>query len=116
MLAKQKKNMFISFRNDPRDMESIRQEIRLNMRRGLARLQCNSKTKNSNEPISASFSELAIEDLTSKDIYKDMRSHYRAHEWKMRDIIYMKKWWKAICGNSHLFKDKVSKKNLPILI
>lgn len=109
MLAREKKNMFISFRNEPRDLQSIGEEIKLNVRRGLAKLNDNNDTKNDAEHIPLLLNEMKIEDLTSIDIYKDQRAHFRAHEWRMRDVVYTKKCWKAICCNSHLFKDKVNK-------
>lgn len=110
MLAKQRRNMFISFRNEPRDMQSVREEIALNVRRGLAKLNSNSDTENDDtETISMQLNDLKVEEMTSKDIYKDLRAHYRSHEWQIRDVIFMKKCWTAICCNSHLFKDKVNK-------
>lgn len=110
MLARQRRNMFISFRNEPRDLQSIREEIALNVRRGLAQLNSNNDTDNADtETISMQLNELKIEEMTSKDFYKDLRAHYRSHEWRIRDVIYTKKCWQAICCNAHLFKDKVNK-------
>lgn len=110
MLAKRKKNMFMSFRgfSDPDDIQCVSEGIKLNVRRGLARLKSDKESEASPEPIASQLSDLAIDDLTSIDIAKDFRSHYRAHERRLRDTIYTKKVWKAICGNAHLFKDKVS--------
>lgn len=108
MLAK-RKNMFMSFRgyNDPEDIEKVSENIDLNVHRGLARLKCEKQREESTTKITGQLSDVAIEEMTSIDISKDVRSHYRTHEWRMRDVIYTKKVWKAICGNAHLFKDKV---------
>lgn len=109
MLAKREKNMFMSFRgySDPDDIQCVSEAIKLNVRRGLMRLKSDKQKKASTTLIASQLSDLAIDDLTSIDIAKDFRSHYRTHELRMRDIIYTKKVWKAICGNAHLFKDKV---------
>lgn len=109
MLAKRKKNMFMSSRgcSDPGDSQCVSDEIKLNVRRGLARLKSDKPGEAGTAQIASQLSDLAIDDLTSIDIAKDFRSHYRTHERRMRDIIYTKKLWKAICGNAHLFKDKV---------
>lgn len=110
MLAKMKKNMFMSFRDDPRDIQTISDEIELNVRRGLDRLKRDTQREDSTMNITRQLSDLAIEEMTSIDFCKDIRSHYRTHEYRLRDVIYTKKCWDAICGNSHLFKDKVFEK------
>lgn len=99
----------MSCRYNPRDLQSVFEEIQLNVRRGLKSLRCNSDNKESDnsDEIAGQLNDLAIEDLTSVDFSHDIRLDYRTHEFRIRDIIYMKKLWKAICCNSHLFKDKV---------
>lgn len=107
MLAKRNKNMFMSFRGIPRNNKIIKQEIVLNVHRGLARLKNDDQNEDSATKIARQLGDLAIEEMTSIDYYKDIRSNYRTHEYQMHDIVYIKKVWKAICGNAHLFKDKV---------
>lgn len=105
MLAKEKKNMFMSFRDQRR---SVFDEIKVNVRCGLARLKSDNDIPEENTAkISRQLNDMAIEDKTSIDFYKDLRSHYQTHEWRLRNVVYMKKCWKAICCNSFLFKDKV---------
>lgn len=109
MLANKKKNMFISFRYEyPRNLEK---EIKLSVRRGLAAAVADNKNNDKNiddSAISDQLDSLSIEEMTSNDICKDNRAHYLAHDGILKDFIYTKKCWKAICCNSHLFKDKVS--------
>lgn len=107
MIARKKNNMFMSFRNEPRDLQSVSDEIRLNVRRGLARLKCGQNNDKSTVEMTRQLSDMTIENQTSIEICKDLRSHYRTHEWRLRDVIYTRKCWKAICCNAHLFKDKV---------
>lgn len=106
MSQNKNKNMFLSFRNAPRDITSVAEEISLNVRRGLAKLGCESGNEDISEPTDQ-LKDFTIENMTSIDICNDPRAHYRSHERKIRDIVYMKKCWKAICCNSNLFKDKV---------
>lgn len=120
MLAKHKRNMFISFRYD--HSRNLRDEIKLSVRRGLAALQRNTDTvatavvaaaankdaTNIDETmISQQPDNISIDEMTSSDICKDNRAHYLAHVGILKDFIYIRKCWKAICCNSHLFKDKV---------
>lgn len=107
MLAKINESMFLSFRGIPRDFKIIKKEIILDVHRGLARLKNDEQNEDSTTKIARQLSDLAIEEMTSIDFSKDIRSNYRTHEDQMRDIVYIKKMWKAICGNAHLFKDKV---------
>lgn len=88
-----------------KDIHSVSEEIRLNVRRGLKQLECNRDTKPTE--ITKQLHDLAVEDMTSADLSVDIRSDYRTFEWRLRDIIYTKKLFKAICCNEHLFKDKV---------
>lgn len=105
MLAKRKKNMFMSFRGEPRDIQT---ELHLNVRRGLANLANNNKDEEDGiASIPRQLNDLTIEDMTSIDISNDLRAYFRTHERSMRDIILAKKWWKAICCNANLFKGKV---------
>lgn len=115
MLAKKKHNMFISFRYEhPRNMED---QIRLDVRRGLVALKCNTNTiATGSDEDSGNIDELmvsqhrdnvSIDEMTSNDICKDNRAHYLAHDGILKDFIHTKKCWKAICCNRHLFKDKV---------
>lgn len=109
MSSDKKKNMFMSFRDMPRDMTSVAEEVSLNVRRGLAKLERENGNGNENTAnLPDQPNDFTIEDMTSIDICNDSRAHYRSHEWKIRDIIYMKKCWKAICCNANLFKDKVN--------
>lgn len=96
----------MSFRDVPRDIQTICDEIALNVRRGLAKLDGDDANLNISN-ITRQLSDVTIENMTSMDISKDPRSHYRMHEGKLRDIIFVKKYWQAICGNANLFKDKV---------
>lgn len=109
MLAKQRKNMFLSFRNSSRNLEK---EIKLNVRRGLtaaaATADNNDDDKNNDDSvIFDQFNRLSIDEMTSDDLSKDIRAHYLAHDGILKDFIYTEKCWEAICCNSHLFKDKV---------
>lgn len=106
MSQNRNKNTFLSFRNAPRDITSVAEEISLNVRRGLAKLGCESGNEDISE-LSDQLTDFTIENMTSIDICNDTRAHHGSHERKIRDIVYMKKCWKAICCNSNLFKDKV---------
>lgn len=99
--------MLLSFRGIPRDFKIIKEEIILDVHRGLDRLKNDEQNEDSTTKIARQLSDLAIEEMTSIDFSKDIRSNYRTHEDRLRDIVYTKKLWKAICGNAHLFKDKV---------
>lgn len=108
MIARKKKNMFMSFRGEPRDLQTATNEIRLNVRRGLAHLKCDKQNDDESAvEMTRELNNLSIDNLTSIDISKDQRSDYRTFELQMRDAIYTRKCWKAICCNAHLFKDKV---------
>lgn len=100
--------MFASFRYDhPRNLKN---EMRLSVRRGLAAVAADRKKGDENldeSAISEELSDLSIDEMTSNDICKDNRAHYLAHDGILKDFVYTKKCWKAICCNSHLFKDKV---------
>ncbi|XP_031637454.1 protein arginine N-methyltransferase 1-like [Contarinia nasturtii] len=100
-----KKSMFISFRDDPKDKQSIFEEIRLNVRRGLNHLK--STNIPSTQEITKEMNDLAIEEMTSNDLCNDLRAYYRTHECRLRDVVYTKKLFSAICCNAHIFKDKI---------
>lgn len=110
MLARKKNSMFVSFRKRPPNLES---ELRLNVRRGLTTVAAanddnETDTKNiDGTPISGPMDSIAIDEMTSEQICNDKRAHFLPHERILKDIVYTKKWWKAICCNGHLFKDKV---------
>lgn len=112
MLARKKHSMLLSFRNYPRDFEN---ELRLNVRRGLEAIAATAVADNESDTrnidgaaISKQLENLSIDEMTSSDISKDYRAHFREHNYNLKDIVYTKKWWKAICCNRHLFKDKVN--------
>lgn len=109
MLSKKKKDMHLSYRNEPRDIFSLQNEVHVNVRRELAKLKCNNGNVDteSMEQRTQELSDVSIENMTSIDIFNDSRTHFRSHEGQIRDIIYIKKCWKAICCNRHLFKNKV---------
>lgn len=96
----------MSFRGEPSDIQT---ELRLNVRRGLANLGNNNNEDKEDgiASIRRQLNDLTIENMTSIDIGDDFRAYYRTHERPTRDIILAKKWWKAICCNANLFKDKV---------
>lgn len=56
-------------------------------------------------------SSIQYEDLTSQEIYDDLHTHYSTHKNMLMDYEYISIFWEAICGNKHLFKDKVSTAN-----
>lgn len=102
--------MFLSFRDFyPRNLEN---EIRINVRRGLAALNRDTGNtgngKSDDTVISEQLYNISIDEMTSIDISKDNRAHYLAHDGILKDFIYTEKCWEAICCNSHLFKDKVN--------
>lgn len=109
MLSKKKKDMHLSFRNDPRDIFNLQNEVRVNVRRELAKLKCNDGKVDTDsiEKLTMELNDVSIESMTSIDFSNDTRAHFRSHEGQIRDIIYTKKCWKAICCNRHLFKNKV---------
>lgn len=109
MWAKKKFNRFdTSFRNCSWNLEN---ELKLSVRRGLASVAAadnESDTKNIDDAaILGQLENLSIDEMTSDDISKDYRAHFREHIYTLKDIVYTTKWWNAICCNSHLFKDKV---------
>lgn len=114
MLPKNKNHsMLLSYRNFSRNLEN---ELKLSVRRGLAAVTAaadvdnnESDTKKIDETlISEQMENISIDEMTSSDISKDYRAHFREHKHLLKDTIYTKKWWKAICCNRHLFKDKVN--------
>lgn len=111
MLAKKRKNMFVSFRShyDYDDPQNLKHEIKLSVRRGLAAVVADNKNHENDDEtmISEQLDNMSIDDMTSIDISNDNRAHYLAHTGILKDYIYTKKCWKAICLNGHLFKDKV---------
>lgn len=110
MWAKKKIHRFdTSFRKCSYNLEN---ELKLSVRRGLASIAAaadnESDTKRIDDAaILGQMENLSIDEMTSDDISKDYRAHFREHTYILKDIIYTKKWWKAICWNGHLFKDKV---------
>lgn len=52
--------------------------------------------------------DIPIDEFTTRDFYIELDSYYRLHEQLLRDREYVASWHSAICGNPHLFKDKVS--------
>lgn len=105
MLAR-KRNMFISFRYAPRRSQDSANQIKTNVRERLRKLSDDKENENV-AAIRSRLNDMSIENMTSLEISDDIRSHYRTHEPQMRNIIFTKKCWKAICCNANLFKDKV---------
>lgn len=109
MLAKNRKNMFVSFRNyyDYDEPRNLKYEMGISVRRGLASVAADNKNDDETV-ISEQLDNISIDEMTSIDICNDNRAHYLAHTGILKDLIYTKTCWQAICWNSHLFKDKVN--------
>lgn len=116
MSLRQRKNMHMkhSFRKPCYSYYDFVDNLRLNVHRKLHRLAIDSTSEESQnrkeetETCSTSQYEIKIENITSVDLSKDYALHFRYHKRILSDVVYIEGFWDAICGNEHLFKDKVS--------
>lgn len=92
------------YRHTDITIQSLRRNIRLNVVRSLNQFTTADPIVRLNQRIG----ELTVDEMTSKDYANDLRAHYRAHENKLRDTVYIDTFRTVILGNSHLFKDKVN--------
>lgn len=104
-----------SYRKQDLEISGIKKLVHLSVRE-----YCD-KAKNDNEnseslQLNSEFDGLRIEDMTTGDYVNDLRSHHRYHKQMLEDSVYIHTFWEAICGNPHLFKDKVSKTHRVIQI
>lgn len=107
-----------SFRNYS---ESLENRLKVSVRHGLASIAAadpnESDARNVDDAaIVGPLENLSIDEMTSDDISKDYRAHFREHMYTLKDSVYTKKWWKAISHNKHLFKDKVIALTIKIVL
>lgn len=105
----------ISYRKQSLEIGGIERLVHLSVRKYFDKEKSDNANSESIQ-LNNEFNGLRIEDMTTGDYVNDLRSHYRYHKQMLEDSVYIHTFWEAICGNPHLFKDKVSKTHQVIQI